>query len=105
MCQQAPSGSASAGWAEGLPEQHHALRSLDLSHTQIDHLELLRLMQCTRQLCTLKLNFCEQLREGRLPCRKQGLTRPKRLSGSQRLISSARPERRIGEGGLKLGAA
>ena len=72
-CWQAPSGSASsasgsassAGWAEGLPEQH-ALRSLDLSHTQIDHLELLRLMLCTRQLCTLKLNFCEQLREGGL---------------------------------------
>ena len=66
MCWQAPSGLASAGWAEGLPEQH-ALRSLDLSHTQIDHLELLRLMLCTRQLSTLKLNFCEQLREGGLP--------------------------------------
>ena len=61
-CWQAPSG---AGWADDLPEQH-ALRSLDLSHTEVDHLELLRLMLCTRRLGTLKLNFCEQLREGGL---------------------------------------
>ena len=77
-----------AGWAEGLPEEHR-LRCLDLSRTAIDHLELLRLLLCTcstrrsvrverpsphappppcgrRHLGTLKLSFCEQLRESGL---------------------------------------
>lgn len=57
--------ASSTGWADGLPAEHR-LRYLDLSHTEIDHLELLRLMLCTRHLSVLKLNFCEQLRESGL---------------------------------------
>jgi len=57
--------ASSTGWADGLPAEHR-LRYLDLSHTEIDHLELLRLLLCTRHLGVLKLNFCEQLRESGL---------------------------------------
>lgn len=58
-CWQSASRS---GWAEGLPEAH-GLRALDLSHTLVDHLEILTLLVCTQRLQTLKLNFCEALQE------------------------------------------
>lgn len=57
--------ASSAGWADGLPAEHR-LRHLDLSNTEIDHLELLRLLLCTRHLGVLKINFCEELRESGL---------------------------------------